>query len=104
MGRGLPVVTSTKQKLDTRSYTEADIVGVDNCIPEVCWTWYFLEAQDYNVTENIVYQDNQSVILLENNGKASVSKRTKHINIQLLFVTDRINKKDVMWSIAPQMG
>ena len=86
-------MTSTRHNLKTQSYTEAYIVGVDNCIPEVCWTWYFLEAQEYNVTENIVYQDKQSVILLDNNGKASVSKITKHINILFLFVTYRINRK-----------
>jgi hypothetical protein len=44
---------------------------------------------------NIVYQDNKSAILMEKNGKASSSKRTKHINIRYYFVTDRINKKDL---------
>jgi hypothetical protein len=47
-----------------------------------------MEAQGYKVNENIVYQDNQSAILLERNGKASSSKRTKHINIRYFFVTD----------------
>ena len=54
MGRGFQVVTSTKQKLDTQSSTESDIVGLDYCMPAVCWKWYFLEDQYYNVTENIV--------------------------------------------------
>ena len=82
MGRGFPITTSTKQKLNTRSSTEAELVGVDDLMPAICWTRYFMEAQGYNVTENIVYQDNQSAILLERNGKASSSKRTKHINIR----------------------
>ena len=94
-GREFPVVTSTKKKLKTRSSTETYIVGVYDCMPSVCWTWYFLEIQDYNFTENIVYQGNQIAILLENNGKASGSNITKHINIQFLFSTYRINKKEV---------
>ena len=39
------------------------------------------------------YQDNQSATLIEKNGKSSGSKITNNLNIQLLFVTDRINKK-----------
>jgi hypothetical protein len=33
MGRGFPIVNSTKQKLNTRSSTESEIVGVDDCMP-----------------------------------------------------------------------
>ena len=93
MGRRFPVVTSTKQNLNTWRSTEADIVRVDDFMPEVCWTRCLLEAWDYNDTENIVYQDNQSDILLEKNVKASGRKRTKHINVRLFFVKDHINKK-----------
>jgi hypothetical protein len=101
MGRGFPIVTSTKQKLNTRSSTETEIVGVDDCMPAVLWTRYFLEAQGYGVRENIVYQDNKSAILMEKNGKASSSKRTKHINIRYYFVTDRISKKDLTVEWCP---
>jgi hypothetical protein len=53
-----------------------------------------MEAQGYKVIESIVYQDNQSAILLERNGKASSSKRKKHINIRYFFVTDRSRTKN----------
>lgn len=101
LGRGFPSVNSTKQKLNTRSSTESEIVAVDDCMPAICWTRYFLEAQGYNVAENILYQDNQSAILLEKNGKASSSKRTKHINIRYYFVTDRINKRELSVEWCP---
>ena len=52
----------------------------------------FLYSQAYVVTGNIIYQDNMSDILLENNGKSSRSKRIKHINIRFFLVTDRIHK------------
>jgi hypothetical protein len=95
LGRGFPIVNSTKQKLNTRSSTESEIVGVDDCMPAICWTRYFMEAQGYGIQENIVFQDNKSAILMERNGKASSSKRTKHINIRYYFVMDRINKKEL---------
>ena len=56
-------------------------MGVDGCMPGVLWTRLFLEAQDYGVIENIVFQDNVTAMLLENNGKASTDKRTKQINM-----------------------
>jgi hypothetical protein len=89
LGTGLPITTSTKQKLNTRSSTESELVAVDDYMQAICWTGYFLEAQGYGVHENILHQDNQSVILLEKNGKAFSSKRTKHIYIRFFFVTDR---------------
>ena len=46
-------------------------------------------------------QDNQSAILMEKNGKASSSKRTKHINIRYYFVTDRIDKKELSVEWCP---
>ena len=60
-----------------------------------------MEAQGYGVRENIVYQDNKSAILLEKNGKASSSKRTKHINIRYYFVTDRIAKGELSVEWCP---
>ena len=94
MGRGFPITASTKQKLNTRSSTETEVVAVDDLMPAILWTRLFLEAQGYGVTENIIYQDNQAAILLEKNGKASSGKRTKHINMRYFFVTDRIVKRD----------
>jgi hypothetical protein len=95
MGRGFPIVSSTKQKLNTKSSTEAEVVGADDFMPAICWTRYFMKAQGYDVQDNILYQDNKSSILLERNGKASSGKRTKHINIRYFFVTDRVAKGEV---------
>ena len=53
MGRGFPIVISTKQKLNTKSSTESEIVGVDNMMPIVVWSRYFLMAQGYGVTQNL---------------------------------------------------
>jgi hypothetical protein len=70
-------------------------------MPAVIWPRYFMDAQGYGIQENIVYQDNQSTILIEKNGKASSSKRTKHISIRYYFVTDRINKNELTVEWCP---
>jgi hypothetical protein len=95
LGCGLSIVSSTKQKLNTRSSTETEIVGPDDFMPAICWTRYFMKAQGYGVKDNVLFQDNKSSIILEKNGKASSSKRTKHINIRYFFITDRVKKEEV---------
>jgi hypothetical protein len=64
-----------------------------------------MKAQGYGVKENVLFQNNKSSILLENNGKASSSKRTKHINIRYLFITDRVSKEEVsvVWCPTGEM-
>jgi hypothetical protein len=88
-------VSSTKQKLNTRSSTETEIVGADDFKPAICWTRYFMKAQGYGVKDNVLFRDNKSSILLEKNGKALSSKHTKHINIRYFFITDCVKNEEV---------
>ncbi len=105
LGTGAPVVTLTKQKLNTRSSTISQVVGVDDMIPQILWTRLFMQEQGIKVTDNILYQDSKSAILLEKNGQASSSKRTKHIKIWYYYVADRIEKGDlsVVWCPTSKM-
>ena len=64
---------SIKQKINTTSSTEAEIVAVHDNMAAVLWTSYFLSEQEYQVKPSIIHQDNLSSILLETNGKASSS-------------------------------
>ena len=52
-------------------------------------------AQGYPVQDNVLYQDNRSAMLLAKNGRASSTKRTKHINVRYFFITDKIAKNKV---------
>jgi hypothetical protein len=101
LGKGAAYRTSTRQKLNTKSSTEAELVGVNDVMPQILWTRYFLEAQGYGVEDSLVYQDNQSAILLEKNGRASSGKRTGHINIRYFFVTDQIAAGEVKVEYCP---
>jgi hypothetical protein len=100
-GEGAPITMSKKQKLNTRSSTEAELVGADDAINMVLWTKLFLEEQGYEVTDNILYQDNKSAILLEKNGKRSSSQRTRAINIRYFFVTDQVEKGNLRVEYCP---
>jgi hypothetical protein len=104
-GCGFPILSSTKQKLNTRSSTETEIMGADDFMPAICWTRYFMKAQGYGVKDNDLFQDNKRSILLEKNGKASSSKRTKHIDIRYFFITERVSKEEVLvvWCPAGDM-
>jgi hypothetical protein len=83
-GTGAVYSTSRRPKLNTKSSTEAELVGSDDVVPQALWTKYLMEAQGYGVT-TILNQDNQSTIKLSDNGKASSRKGTRHINIFLIF-------------------
>jgi hypothetical protein len=63
LGRGFPISVSTKQKLNTRSSTESEIVGINDMMPIICWTCYYLLSQGYGIIENLLLQDNRSSIL-----------------------------------------
>ena len=51
--------------------------------------------------DNVVFQDNQSAILLERNGKASSGKRTRHFNIRYFFLTDQVANNNVTIQFCP---
>jgi hypothetical protein len=76
LGKGAMQSIARKQKMNVQSSTEGELVAVDNAATMIFWTKLFLEAQGYNVDKNIVYQDNESAILLETNGKRSSGKQT----------------------------
>ena len=64
IGEGHTYSTSSKQKLNTQSSTESELVGIGNLMPMVLWTSLFMEAQGYEVKENILYQDNKGTMLM----------------------------------------
>ena len=92
LGKGSVYSLSTKQKINTRSSTEAELVGMNDAMALILWTRHFLEGQGFTVTDNVVFQDNESMMLLENNGRLSSTKRTRHIEIRYFFVTDNIKR------------
>ena len=95
MGHGVVHTKSSKQKLNTKSSTEAELVGVSEYLPYNIWTRMFLEAQDFKIRDNVIFQDNKSAMLMQNNGWNSCTGNSQHINMKYFFVKDRIDKKEV---------
>ena len=78
-----------------------ELVGVNDAMGLVLWTRLFLEAQGYQIEDNIVYQDNESTMLLAKNGRSSSTKNTRHINIRYYFITDQVTKKRIRIEHCP---
>jgi len=101
LGKGAVTSISRKQGLNTRSSTEAEVVAADEVVGPMLWTKLFLEAQGYPLKESILYQDNRSAMLLETNGRKSVGKRSRHLNIRFFFVTDQQEKGHIQIRYCP---
>ena len=103
MGRGAIQSLSKKQKLNTKSSCESELVGADDASGAILWTRLFMEAQGYDIEENILYQDNKSTILLIENGKKSSGKQTQAINNWYFFLTNQHEKGNIIVKYCPMM-
>ena len=88
--KGVVQSLSKKQKLNTRSSTEAELVGADDVATQILWMKHFMEAQGYMIEENILHQDNKSTILLQENGRKSAGKRS--LNVRYFFSRTKSRK------------
>ena len=71
MGWGTVHAKSSKQKLNVKSSMEAEVVGLSEYLLYNIWWINFLKAQGYTIRNNIIYQDNESAIRMETNGRNS---------------------------------
>lgn len=100
LGRGAVYVRSGKQKLVSKSSTEAELIGLSDSLTQGIWTRDFLIFQGYTMAPATVYQDNMSTIALAEKGR-STSDRTRHISIRYFFVKDRIDSGEVRIEYMP---
>ena len=100
-GKGAAYSYSRKQKLNTTSSTEAELVGTADMLPIITWARMSLNAQGLYVKLSKLYQDNKSTIQLIVNGRLSSSKRTRHIGIRFHFIEDRVDKDEIEVIFCP---
>ena len=91
---------SSKQKIVTRSSTEAELVGISDALSQVLWTREYMIYQGFKIGPVTLYQDNCSTIFLANKGR-STSERTRHIKIRYFFITHYINNKEIVIEHMP---
>jgi len=100
LGKGSVCSTSSAQKLVTRSSTECELVGAHDVLPQAIWTTRFLEGQGQRV-DSVMFQDNMSTMHLEKNGRASSSKRTRHIALRHFFIKDCVDHGEIVIEHCP---
>lgn len=101
LGEGGPVfVKSAKQKIVTKSSTEAELVALSDSVSQAIHLRHFLMAQGYRtpavqVPPVRVYQDNLSTMALVARG-GPASERSRHIDIRQFWVAERVKKGEVV--------
>lgn len=78
---------NTRQKLNTNSSMEAELVALSDSTIQIVRTRFFLEEQVYKMEPATVYEDDMSIIAMFKNGRSN-SERTRHISIRFFFVAD----------------
>ena len=101
LGGGCPFSLSLRQRINTQSSMEAELVGVNDTMYLIVWTRLFLEGQGFKVIDNMVHQDNQSAMLLACNSKMSSGKNTRRIEIRYFFITDHIAQGKMSLAYCP---
>ena len=100
LGRGPIYMKSTKQRLVSKSTTEAELIALSDCATQAIWTRSFLIEQGHDVGPAVIYQDNKSTIGLAEKG-THCSDRTRHINIRFFWTKDRIDAEEIKIQYLP---
>jgi hypothetical protein len=100
IGKGAVYSKSSVQKLNTKSSTEAELVGLSDASGQVLWTKQFLEEQGYKIGAAKIFQDNKSTIQLIANGQSN-NERTRHIAIRFFYLTDKVKQNLIKVEYMP---
>ena len=101
LGTGVLHAKSSMEKINTKSSTEAELVGLAEYLPYNIWFLHYMRAQGYMIQSNTIYQDNKSAILMERNGRNSCTGNSRHINVRYFWIKDKINQGEVKVEYLP---
>ncbi len=54
-GKGMALSYSWKQKINTKSSTETELVGVEDLLGYILWACYFMQEQGYDMDPSLLY-------------------------------------------------
>ena len=91
MGHGTVLNKTIKQKLNTISSAETEVVGVSDVLPFNIWMNNFLNAHGIDTKENILFQENQSAMKMEKNRRMLCTGNSRHISI--VFFCERLSRQ-----------
>mmetsp|Transcript_5978 Transcript_5978/g.7985 ORF Transcript_5978/g.7985 Transcript_5978/m.7985 type:complete len:220 (+) Transcript_5978:351-1010(+) len=92
---------SKKQRLNSNSSCEADLIGTGEYLKQITWARNFMIAQGYEMKPTIIFQDNESTIKLINNGRRSSSSKTRHIDNKYFYIHGKIIDGEIKTSFKP---
>lgn len=93
IGKGVLHIKINKQKLNTNSSTDTELVAANDCIPWAVWITKVLLEQRYFVKIN--YQDNESAIKIERYGLIYYSDKSRHTNIRYFFIKNTLHREGI---------
>jgi len=99
LGDGPISVDSSRQKLNTKSTMESEIVGASDGSNNIFYLRNFLIEQGYRMGPAKLYQDNQSTLAILKTGQ--MSKRSRHINIRYFYLKDRVDQGEFELEYIP---
>ena len=70
-------------------------------LPYDIWQVNIYGAQDYEIRNSYVYQDNNSAIKIEVNGRKLCTGNYRYVNMKYFWVKDRVDKKEVEIKYCP---
>jgi len=93
--KNAPISTrSSKQKLVTRSSTEAELVAANEVVQDVIWIRGILNELGYLQSKpTTVEQDNKSCMIMANRGSGGTNSRA--VDIKFFWITEQVNSKSV---------
>jgi hypothetical protein len=95
MGTGVLDQKASKQKMNTRSSTDCELVGTSEGLPKNIYFEMFMEEQGYKLESNVLAKDNESEIKILKNGRDSCTSNMKHVAIKQFWSTDRIKNGNI---------
>ena len=90
-----------RAKASGASPAESEAAGAGGRLPKHLWLRGFRIEQGGYSGEDALYQGNEAAILLENNGRYSAKKGSRHIHIRYFFITGRIKSKEARAARCP---
>ena len=85
LGKGGILCKAVKQKIVTKSSTEAELVTLSDATSLAAYQLLLLESVGYKLAPATMYQDNMSTMRLAENGRSN-SDITKHIKLRYFFI------------------
>ena len=100
LGKGSIHAKSSRQKINSKSSTESELIGMSDYLSMSIQILEFLRELGTDVGPATIFQDNMSTLKLIEKGRPA-SDTTRHIAMRYFFAKDRVDKGDIEFLHCP---